>query len=176
MRAILLIVLATVAALQILLLFPNEISEPAQAAPVPVSRETAPAPEEKGPVCTEDCPLIDPETAPGSHHDARGIESTLYSIGRGMGLPDAKIAEIAGTIGGDPGNPLCPNGESGWNPEAVGDGGTSIGLVQIHLPAHPDVTREQALDPDFALTFIVDKFLNGEEHLWTCWRAIYATR
>lgn len=37
--------------------------------------------------------------------------------------------------------------ESGGNPQAVGDQGTSYGLWQIHLPAHPGITAAQAQDP-----------------------------
>ena len=37
--------------------------------------------------------------------------------------------------------------ESGLDPTRVGDKGTSKGLWQIHLPAHSDVTTEEALDP-----------------------------
>lgn len=32
----------------------------------------------------------------------------------------------------------------------------SYGLAQIHLPSHPHITKDQALDPYFALRFIVD--------------------
>lgn len=41
--------------------------------------------------------------------------------------------------------------ESSWDPNAVGDQGTSFGLAQIHLPAHPDVSREQADNPTYAI-------------------------
>jgi len=34
----------------------------------------------------------------------------------------------------------------------------SYGLSQIHLPNHPHITKEQALDPYFALRFIVDRW------------------
>jgi len=37
--------------------------------------------------------------------------------------------------------------ESGGNRSASGDGGSSLGWWQIHLPAHPDVTSACALDP-----------------------------
>lgn len=37
--------------------------------------------------------------------------------------------------------------ESGGNPGAIGDQGTSYGLWQIHLPAHPGVSVGQATDP-----------------------------
>ena len=37
--------------------------------------------------------------------------------------------------------------ESQGNPDAIGDGGKSIGLMQIHLPSHPQYTKAQMLDP-----------------------------
>lgn len=40
--------------------------------------------------------------------------------------------------------------ESGWNPDARNPSGAT-GLVQIHLPSHPDISEEQARDPAFAL-------------------------
>lgn len=59
-------------------------------------------------------------------------------------------------------DPTGPNGrEDSW------------GLVQIHLPAHPDVSREEATDPDFALVFMAKNFARGEavrQQMWTCYR------
>lgn len=40
--------------------------------------------------------------------------------------------------------------ESGWNPDARNPSGAT-GLVQIHLPSHPDISEAQARDPAFAL-------------------------
>lgn len=60
--------------------------------------------------------------------------------------------------------------ESGLDPEAVGDHGTSLGIAQIHLPAHPDITKEEALDPDFALDWAAKQFSLGHQTMWTCWR------
>src|SRR3972149_5332849 len=41
--------------------------------------------------------------------------------------------------------------ESQFHPNAVGDNGNSFGLVQIYLPAHPQISKEEAMDVDFAL-------------------------
>lgn len=38
-------------------------------------------------------------------------------------------------------------GESGGKTNAVGDGGKSFGAYQIHLPSHPGVTKQCAIDP-----------------------------
>jgi len=49
----------------------------------------------------------------------------------------------------------------------------SWGLVQIHLPAHLNVTKAQALDPKFAIEFMAKHFAQGGQRMWTCWREIY---
>lgn len=41
--------------------------------------------------------------------------------------------------------------ESGWNPNAVSADGDRVGLAQISLSEHPEVTREMAVNPRFAL-------------------------
>jgi len=62
--------------------------------------------------------------------------------------------------------------ESSFNPNAIGDGGTSFGLAQIHLPAHPLVTREQANDPDFAIEFMAKEMSLGNSWKWTCYKML----
>ncbi len=56
-------------------------------------------------------------------------------------------------------DPTGPNGrEDSW------------GLVQIHLPFHPTVTREQATDPEFAIRFLAKNLSQGQGKLWTCYK------
>lgn len=50
----------------------------------------------------------------------------------------------------------------------AGDREQSFGLVQIHLPAHPTVSKEQALDPDFALVFLATELQKGNGRIWAC--------
>lgn len=57
--------------------------------------------------------------------------------------------------------------ESGGRPDAVGDGGTSLGLWQIHLPAHPDVSRACAVDPPCAARAAFQISRGGTD--WTPW-------
>lgn len=49
--------------------------------------------------------------------------------------------------------------ESGYNPKAknINSKETSYGLGQINLKAHPNVTRAQAENPDFAVNFAAEK-------------------
>lgn len=61
--------------------------------------------------------------------------------------------------------------ESGGDPGAVGDAGTSFGLWQIHLPAHPDVTQACALDPRCAAAAAARiSNLGLDWSPWTTWR------
>ena len=59
--------------------------------------------------------------------------------------------------------------ESKFDPSRIGDGGTSFGLFQIHLPSNPSVTKECALDAVCATEKALDIWrLNPR--LWTCYR------
>ena len=42
--------------------------------------------------------------------------------------------------------------ESGWRVDARSNQ-DAVGLMQIHLPSHPNVTRQQALDPEFNIDY-----------------------
>ncbi len=46
----------------------------------------------------------------------------------------------------------------------------SYGLVQIHLPSNPNVTYEQATDPDFSIEFLASGLSRGLGSRWTCFR------
>jgi len=48
----------------------------------------------------------------------------------------------------------------------------SFGLVQIYLPAHPTITKEQAIDPDFALEFLAKELKAGNAKIWSCYHLI----
>jgi len=69
--------------------------------------------------------------------------------------------------------------ESNWNPTIqslhTNSGGReqSFGLAQIHAPSHPDVTYEQATDPEFAINFMADAFSKGKQGMWSCYKKLY---
>lgn len=46
----------------------------------------------------------------------------------------------------------------------------SWGISQIHLPDHPKITKAQALDPEFAVEFIVKEFNNNNSWMWSCYK------
>jgi hypothetical protein len=64
------------------------------------------------------------------------------------------------------------NCESSYNYKAVGDGGKSFGLSQIHSPSHPSITYKQSIDPNFALDFMASNIAKGKGKMWTCWRQL----
>mgnify|MGYP001575504153 CR=1 FL=1 len=45
----------------------------------------------------------------------------------------------------------------------------SWGIAQIHLPSHPNVSKQQALDPLFSINFMAEKFSRGW-FKWSCYR------
>lgn len=49
----------------------------------------------------------------------------------------------------------------------------SWGVAQIHLPAHADITRAQALDPLFAIDWAAREFSVGHQRQWTCFKQLY---
>lgn len=63
--------------------------------------------------------------------------------------------------------------ESGLNPSAYGDASTSVGIAQIHLPAHPEISEAQALDPRFSIDWAARMFAAGKQGMWTCWQNLY---
>jgi len=65
------------------------------------------------------------------------------------------------------------NCESSYNYKAVGDGGKSFGLSQIHKPSHPSITYEQSINPNFALDFMASSISKGKGEMWTCWRQLH---
>ena len=63
------------------------------------------------------------------------------------------------------------NCESGFKYDSLGDKGTSFGIAQIHLPAHLNITKEQALDPYWAINWSVEQFKKGNARIWSCYAA-----
>lgn len=62
--------------------------------------------------------------------------------------------------------------ESGLSASAVGDHGTSFGIAQIHLPAHPDISKSQALDAAWSIDWAAHQFSLGHASMWTCARQL----
>lgn len=47
-------------------------------------------------------------------------------------------------------------------------GEESYGLAQIHLPSHPTISKDQATDPNFALSFLAQNMKAGKASMWSC--------
>lgn len=59
--------------------------------------------------------------------------------------------------------------ESKFNTKASGDNGESAGAWQIHLPAHKDISREQAEDIIWATNWSLNQLKEGNCKIWsTC--------
>ena len=59
--------------------------------------------------------------------------------------------------------------ESKLNPNAIGDHGTSMGLWQIHLPAHASVSPENARSVVYSTEWAVNQLKEGNCQIWsTC--------
>lgn len=63
--------------------------------------------------------------------------------------------------------------ESHWKADALGDHGTSYGIAQIHAPAHPEVTREQAYDGIWSINWAAHAFATGHAYWWSCYNTIF---
>lgn len=63
--------------------------------------------------------------------------SELVALADQAGFPDPALAAAVAMA------------ESGGNSAAVGDGGTSFGLWQIHTPAHPQFDAGRLLEPAY---------------------------
>lgn len=48
----------------------------------------------------------------------------------------------------------------------------SYGLAQIHLPAHPGISYEQATDVDFSLDFMAKNIAKGKGSMWSCYNKV----
>lgn len=51
----------------------------------------------------------------------------------------------------------------------IGERERSYGLLQIHLPDHPDVSYSQAIDPDYSLNWGAQRISVGWTK-WSCWK------
>lgn len=70
--------------------------------------------------------------------------------------------------------------ESRFNPTAKNESEIemSYGLVQINIKAHTNITYEQAIDPDFAVQFLLENYRKGKApSMWfNCYRQATSDR
>lgn len=46
----------------------------------------------------------------------------------------------------------------------------SYGLAMIHLPDHPNISYDQATDPEFAVAYMAKEFSKGHQGMWMGYR------
>jgi hypothetical protein len=83
--------------------------------------------------------------------------SQLQALARNVGFPDPELAAAVAMA------------ESGGNAGAVGDGGQSFGLWQVHVPDHPEYNPSLLLDPHYNAQAAFAISRNGTD--WTPWSA-----
>jgi hypothetical protein len=62
--------------------------------------------------------------------------------------------------------------ESSWDSLAINSNKReySVGLSQINLKAHKDITKEQAEDPAFALNYLAQGLSTNHGSQWSCYK------
>lgn len=80
------------------------------------------------------------------------------------------VIEATERYGADRGVALAiVESESRYHCDAIGDHGTSFGCAQIHLPAHPTVSKAEAFDIYFMADFLAYNLSIGNCFWWsTC--------
>jgi peptidoglycan hydrolase-like protein with peptidoglycan-binding domain len=96
---------------------------------------------------------VPPVTPPQGHINYTRAE--LVTLTASIGFPDPALAAAVAMA------------ESGGNPYAVGDGGTSFGLWQIHMPAHPEFDASKLLEPNYNAHAALLISKSGTD--WTPW-------
>lgn len=104
-------------------------------------------------------PVMPPEATTVAQGESISIESLITRSAQKWSVDRRVVARVI----------EC---ESGGNPNAVGDNGTSFGIVQIHAPSHPQISRAQALDPAWAINFLAHQISLGNGSMWTCFKII----
>lgn len=100
-----------------------------------------------------------------------GVYAAKYKVSK---------AKVIGVIGceSDQFNPEAQSNlkykkNNRWK-QPTGSREQSFGLVQIHLPDHPEITMEQATDIEFSIEFLAKSISEGKGGMWTCYRKLYA--
>ena len=62
--------------------------------------------------------------------------------------------------------------ESSFRPLVRGDHGKARGLFQIRSDYWPEITDEQAFDPEWSTLWTINQLKSGHGHFWSCWNII----
>jgi hypothetical protein len=96
---------------------------------------------------------VTPATPPSGFYTVEALRQLARDAGF---TPDA--ANVAAAVA---------MAESGGNPNAVGDQGTSFGLWQFHMPAHPGQPVSRAMSPSSAAAWAFELSKGGTD--WSPW-------
>lgn len=67
------------------------------------------------------------------------------------------------------------NCESGWSATSTGALG-ELGIAQIYPKYHPELTREQMLDPIFSISWMASQWEKDNHLIWSCWSLLFGER
>src|SRR6185503_5706522 len=70
------------------------------------------------------------------------------------------------------GIPSCESGfvpQQSWHLMKDGTREPSFGVWQINLPAHPDITKEQAMDVVWSTEWSIKQLKQGKAKIWSCY-------
>lgn len=100
------------------------------------------------------------------------IEALIHKYSEQYGVPYNKIysiieCETAHTFDPNIQSKVRYNFSSERRGIVEGDQERSYGLAQIHLPDHPNITMEEAKNPEFAIDFMASHLAKGK-HIWYC--------
>lgn len=63
--------------------------------------------------------------------------------------------------------------ESGWKNVKSNFDEESVGVCQINLDYHPEISSEQAWNPRFCIKWMAEQFSKGHAYWWVAWRCLY---
>lgn len=61
--------------------------------------------------------------------------------------------------------------ESQWQTDAVSKT-NDVGLVQINIKAHPEISKEEMLNPLWSMTWMAEQWQNHHQKWWTCYSSV----
>jgi len=108
--------------------------------------------------------------------DVYGVELTIREYAKSValdhGLNVEKFLEVIHCESGWQADVQSRHRYTKDNPEwgvLAGDQELSFGIVQIHLPSHPTITKEQAKNPQWAINWMADRWVEGKQSWWSCY-------
>lgn len=99
------------------------------------------------------------------------VEKLAEDTARKYGIPIYSFVE---TMRGESAGFTVIHGQSYIPANGPNGREDSWGVAQIHLPSHPEITREQAQDPEWALDWAAREFKEGRATKWTEYRKLLA--